>query len=374
MRGAAGYEQGVISAAFCQVKLVVWWELMFNRRINAWMYLYNHLEYYMSFVMFLPSYTTGQITLGTMFQLAGLVQNTLETFEFIGRVYGQIRHLRALTDRLLGFERAIASAKAQADGCIATKKLHPVGCKQQSLIAVFHDITSPSGHQLWAKIRFELSCGQKILISGNEGSGKSTLIRTLRGIWPFVGSGTLVLPETDFDSFLFVPQKVVIPLRCSLADALAYPKDGAFYTSEELLQALVAVQLEGILTRGGRDEAKHDGPQLQSNAKEGLGCVENWSQVLSPGMLQRLMIAHIILKLPRFLFLDEAMASLSSEAVVDLYSMLSSRLPTDATIVHISHDVSTMEPLHDSHLAIDGKGYLKKLVVLKGQRSRQKEG
>ena len=58
-----------------------------------------------------------------------------------------------------------------------------------------------------------------MLLGGEVGSGKSTLIRAIAGLWPW-GEGTH--PAADGAKLAFVPQRPYIPLG-TLRDAIAYP-------------------------------------------------------------------------------------------------------------------------------------------------------
>ena len=68
-------------------------------------------------------------------------------------------------------------------------------------------------------ITFNVEEGDKYGIIGVNGTGKSTLLRAISGIWPFV-DGKIFLPERD--KLMFIPQKSYLPLG-TLRAALNYP-------------------------------------------------------------------------------------------------------------------------------------------------------
>jgi putative ATP-binding cassette transporter len=156
-----------------------------------------------------------------------------------------------------------------------------------------------------------LNSGESVLITGASGSGKSTVFRALAGIWPF-GSGTVSRPDGEA---LFLPQRPYMPLG-TLKRAVCYPHDAAAHADAEVAAVLTAVGLGAL---AGRLE--------ESGA---------WERQLSGGEQQRLAVARALLVKPRWLFLDEATASLDPAAERDLYTLLKRSLPGTA-ILSIAH-------------------------------------
>jgi putative ATP-binding cassette transporter len=156
---------------------------------------------------------------------------------------------------------------------------------------------------------------------GRTGTGKSTLLRALAGIWPF-GRGTVRL---DRRRAFFIPQKAYIPLG-DLRHALTYPDDGTEMPQERLVAALEKVGL-GHLTAD-------------------LDKVDNWPQRLSGGEQQRLAVARVLLAEPATIFLDEATASLDERGEATIYHLLRD-LPWHPTIVSVGHR-GTLRSFHDA--------------------------
>jgi putative ATP-binding cassette transporter len=69
--------------------------------------------------------------------------------------------------------------------------------------------------------------GERILIGGPTGMGKSTLFRALAGIWPF-GSGQVYVPEQA--RVLFLPQRPYLPI-VTLRETVTYLRPRVHLTS-----------------------------------------------------------------------------------------------------------------------------------------------
>ena len=87
-------------------------------------------------------------------------------------------------------------------------------------------------------------------------------------------------------------------------------------------------------------------PQLASKLEEEA----HWNRMLSLGEQQRLGLARALLHAPKYLFLDEATASLDEPSEAALYRLLEQQLP-ETTIVSIGHR-STLEAFHQRCVAM----------------------
>ena len=179
---------------------------------------------------------------------------------------------------------------------------------------------------LFENITFNVEEGDKYGIIGVNGTGKSTLLRAISGIWPFV-DGKIFLPERD--KLMFIPQKPYLPLG-TLRSALNYPGNKPIDDTE--LIYLMDLCRIGYL-------------------KDKLDLEADWSHVLSVGEQQRLAFVRAHIQQPQWLFLDEATSALDEETEATMYSLLQERLP-QTTVVSVGHR-STLNKYHELVLRLN---------------------
>ncbi len=279
------------------------------------------------FVMVSPAYFANAIQLGGLMQTAnafGQVQNALSVFVTL---YRNLAEWRAVTERLSGFDRSVATARAVA----VTPPVIGVAAGEAGTVS-FKDLAVrlPNGVPLVNADDLSIGLGERVLVSGPSGSGKSTLFRALAGIWPF-GAGTITVPKNA--RLMILPQRPYFPIA-PLAAAVTYPAAPGTYDDARVAELLAAVGLPALAT------------PIEEEA--------HWNRMLSLGEQQRLGIVRALLHAPDYLFLDEATASLDEPSEAALYRLLEQRLAA-STIVSIGHR-STLAAFHRRRLAFDREG------------------
>lgn len=279
------------------------------------------------FIVGAPAYFAGAIQLGGLMQTAsafGSVQNALS---FFINVYRGLAEWRSVIERLDGFDRSVAAARAIA----VTPPAIGVTATDAPAIT-FKDLAVqlPNGVPLVSATGITIKLGEKVLVSGPSGSGKSTLFRALAGIWPF-GDGTVEVPKNA--KIMMLPQRPYFPIA-PLAAAVAYPAEPGQYDNARIAELIAAVGLPKLAAR--IDEEAH------------------WNRMLSLGEQQRLGLARALLHAPDYLFLDEATASLDEPSEATLYRLLETRMAA-STIVSIGHR-ATLAAFHQRRLAFNRDG------------------
>ena len=182
-------------------------------------------------------------------------------------------------------------------------------------------------------LSLKIASGDRLIISGPNGVGKSSLFRVLNSMWQ-VQTGKITFGSDIRTTFL--PQT---PYFCqgSLLRQLFYPKITEI--SEDNISkatgALKLLNLEYIIERCGSLTDDHDW---------------DWSSVFSQGEAQRLSFARVLLNPPTILFMDEATSAVSADEQSRIYKILSTNEQIESYIT-IAHS-SALNEYHNSSLQL----------------------
>jgi vitamin B12/bleomycin/antimicrobial peptide transport system ATP-binding/permease protein len=178
--------------------------------------------------------------------------------------------------------------------------------------------------------------GERVLVAGESGTGKSTLVRAIAGLWPW-GGGEIDIQK---DARLFLlPQRPYVPTG-TLRRAVAYP--GA---AEDWLPEEIAAMLEKVGLAHLKDRLEEDAP---------------WDQTLSGGEKQRLTVARVLLHRPDIIVLDEATSALDPKSQDTLMQLLTDEME-GVTIISVGHRPE-LEQFHSRKLVLERRRGGAKLV------------
>lgn len=273
---------------------------------------YQSFLYVVPFLTVAPLYFVDQVELGEVSQATIACGQVAGALSVIISQFGSFGSFATLINRAATFLDALATATIQKPGStIETVEEDRLALQQVTL-------QTPNYERILVQ---DLSVSVEpggLLIVGPSGSGKSSLLRLIAGLWN-AGTGRLVRPNPE--EMLFLPQSPYLILG-TLREQLLYPNRNNQVTDRELEQVLEQVNLQDLLTRIG-----------------GFDAEVYWENILSLGEQQRLAFARLLVTRPRYVILDEATSALDLGNEENLYRQLQQ---TETTFISVGHRESLL--------------------------------
>ncbi|MEE4715596.1 ABC transporter ATP-binding protein/permease [Pseudomonas alliivorans] len=278
-----------------------WWQLMNRmRKLQFFTVSYDRVSRIIPVFAALPAFLAKTITLGGLMQIRNAFQLVQGSLSWFIDVYPRLAAWSATVERLGQFQQAIEATRGQV-----VKPEQGAVLRVENLV-----IHHADGSHLLGTLNFIAGPGQWLRIAGRSGIGKSTLLRTLQGLWPYY-QGSWQLPG---GSSLLIPQQPYLP-SLPLRQLLAYPAT-EYPADEVLVSVLHQVGLAQLV-----DSLAHE---------------REWSRELSGGEQQRIGLARAMLCAPQTLYLDEATNQLDEPSACQLLETVRQALP-NTLIIGISH-------------------------------------
>src|SRR3954469_32784 len=263
---------------------------------------YGWLTLVVPFVAAAPGYFGGELSFGGLMVVVGAFNQVQQALRWFVDNYARIADWRATLARVASFREALLHLEALGD---RTGRIELVQQADESVRLEDVSLCLANGRTTLDPPRVEIRPGERVLVVGAPGGGKSTLFRAIAGLWP-CGAGRILMPPRD--AVLFLPQRPYLPpgtLRAAVARSARFA-DGA---------------VEAALVRVGLDRLAPD-----------LDREERWDRELSAEQQQRLAFARVLLHAPRWVLLDDADAALDEEGRRRVLSIFADELAGTAVI------------------------------------------
>ncbi|KQQ89299.1 ABC transporter ATP-binding protein [Massilia sp. Leaf139] len=302
-----------------------------QRSLNLFQRAFSQLTLVLPGVILADGVLSGQLEVGRAIQAAGAFTAVLGAVGVIVDNFESLSRFVAGIDRLQTLSRLVLPDLASDPD--ANENPARIALRPGAHLALEGLTLHPpqSERVLIKELNLVLRPGDALLITGDSGCGKSSLLRAIAGLWDR-GSGTIQHPPLD--ECFFLPQQPYLQPG-TLRSQLIYPSATSSLGDEELLEILEQVHLPRLAERVG-----------------GLDAVQDWEKLLSVGEQQRLAFGRVLVHRPGVVILDEATSALDSANEASLYARLRAG---GTTLISIAHRAAVLRHhTHVLHLLGDG--------------------
>jgi len=272
-----------------------------------------------------PKFLSGELSLGSLMQVAAAFVQVQIALNWIVDNYIRIADWLASVTRVA----TLLNVMDDLDDSVSTAEDERITIgpsADQSVRLVDLSLAHANGRMLMDGADVVINKGERVLVTGESGTGKSTLIRAIAGLWPW-GSGQVLVPENA--EIAFMPQRPYMPLG-TLRQALLYPNSDRAVSDEALLDALRRCGLG------------HIGSRLDEE--------DRWDRFLSGGEQQRLAFVRVVIAKPDIIIMDEGTSALDEPSQAAMMELMLAEVP-EATIISVGHRPS-LEAYHDRKLVL----------------------
>lgn len=295
-----------------------------------------------------PKFLAGSMSLGEVMQAASAFVIVQTAFSWLVDNYPRFADWTASARRVGSLLVSLDSLERAEESGVGYIQRSDKGKAALRLRDV--SVTLDDGTQVINETDVSIEQGEKVLVVGESGTGKSSLVRALAGLWPW-GGGEIQFHKGS--KLFLLPQRPYLPVG-TLRRAVSYPSPEDEFDNDKVAKAMEQVGLKDFVGRLDDDEP--------------------WEQILSGGEKQRLAFARLILQEPDIVVLDEATSALDPSSQDQLMVLLRKHLEK-ATVLSVGHRPE-LEAFHDRKLVMearkDGAKLVRDINIMSPRRRRSR--
>jgi vitamin B12/bleomycin/antimicrobial peptide transport system ATP-binding/permease protein len=255
-----------------------------------------------------PLYFSGKVTFGGLMMAAGAFSQAQSSLRWFIDNFSSIADWRATLLRVANFRYALM--RVQEPRGFNSSISYTEGAPGVIGIEELEIVSSANADKLNEE-RVVIKSGERVLILGSPGTGKTQLFRALAGLWPW-GQGRIVRPAGE--QIFYLPRGTPYMPRGTLREVLAYPLKADNFADAAFKRSLFRLGLERLA------------PLLDTT--------QRWDRELSQDEQLSLAVARILLQAPPWVLVDGTFGLLDDDVLGVLIDIFNNELKQTA-IIHI---------------------------------------
>ncbi|MDR7034228.1 ABC transporter ATP-binding protein/permease [Mesorhizobium sp. BE184] len=252
-----------------------------------------------------PVYFAGDLSFGGLMMAVGAFNQVHSSLRWFVNNIGGIADWRATLMRVADFRMALTETDSLYGD---EERIEIVANKDDALTFDGLEIVAPTGCIRLNEPKTRIEAGERVLVTGDPGSGKTLLFRTVAGLWPW-GKGRIGLPAGETPMFI---------------SRTPYFSPGT---------------LREVLNRSGKAEKIDDAAMKKALAAVGLDRLSawldrsaRWEHELSDDEQRLLAFARLVLHKPAWVIIDEALDTFDGTQTKQLLAAIERNLPKSAVV------------------------------------------
>ena len=255
-----------------------------------------------------PLYYTGKVSFGGLMMAAGAFTQVQSSLRWFIDNFSVIADWRATLLRVASFHHAVLSTH-EPHG-FESRIVYEQGEPGAITIDDLKSVSSAHADML-RESNVVVTAGERVLIVGAPGTGKTQLFRAMAGLWPW-GTGRIMRPRGE--QIFYLPGGTPYLPRGNLREVLAYPLKADSFSSRAFTRALYRLGLERLT------------PLLDDTRR--------WDRELSQDEQLCLVFARMLIQKPPWVLIDGTFGALDDDVLALVIDVFTSELK-DTAIIHI---------------------------------------